>query len=568
MTSPLLFLSHSGADTEAALALAVRIEDSPEARKLGLKVWVDKRDMRAGTDWKLEIQNALDRSTGFAVYIGSKGVLNWVWDEVSVAIDRTHSEPFYPLIPVLAAGSKVEDLPGLLSRFQGVRNVENDAEAFVQLIRGVLRTSPQRFDAETEPFQGLEAFDSARAHLFFGRETEVAEVVELLRSQHLVIVMGDSGSGKSSLVKAGVIPQFRGGALADRGGVRRDETVWQVFETRPLGNPFEKLAEAIRESAQQRGLEPKACSDLADLVRTGDPARVKDAVQMAAPSGAKVFLVVDQFEELFTLADAASQIPFAQTIVALANEIDDRIRIVLTMRLDYYHLCSDVPILYGRLEANDRRARYILRRMSHQGLRQCVTEPLRLASIPAVERDELAKTVLRDVEERPNDLALLEMALSHAWARRHEHGGNLTRAYVAIGRVDGALATAAERAYTQLSESEQALVEPLLVRLVKVGDLGMVTRRVANRQETRRPPTNDLPLGHNTRARHPSTRWQLAQKFATKDFGRLLIVAGDAVEVAHEALVRSWPRYLSWLRDDKGKGDLRGDDKRQFGIGS
>src|SRR5690348_7680968 len=98
---PVLFLSHAGVDTEAALRLAARIEASPEARAQGLRVWIDKRDLRAGGGWKDQLQSALQDSSAFAVYVGSRGVVNWVSDEVNVALDRAHQDTNYPLLPIL-----------------------------------------------------------------------------------------------------------------------------------------------------------------------------------------------------------------------------------------------------------------------------------------------------------------------------------------------------------------------------------------------------------------------------------------------------------------------------------
>src|SRR5262249_28021825 len=107
----LLFLSHAGVDSEAASSLARRLEESEEAKTHGLTVWFDKTDLGAGGRWKDALQSALASSTAFAVYVGSHGVVNWVWDEVSVALDRAHKERDYPLVPVLAAGTTSADLP-------------------------------------------------------------------------------------------------------------------------------------------------------------------------------------------------------------------------------------------------------------------------------------------------------------------------------------------------------------------------------------------------------------------------------------------------------------------------
>ena len=568
MPSPFVFLSHSGADTDDALALARRIEDSPAAREHGLRVWIDVRDLPTGGDWKLQLQEAMATSTAFAVYVGSKGVVNWVWDEVKLALDRVHADPAYPLIPILAAETALPNLPSLLTQYQGVRDVERDGDAFARLIRGVLRMDTRApIEAEREPFQGLEAFDSAKVHLFFGRETETEEVVSLLRDEHLVMVVGDSGSGKSSLVKAGLIPRFRGGAFVRHERDGRDETRWQVFETRPLGDPFGKLAAVLRDAATARGRGPKECNEVAELVRTMQASKIKDALHYAAGGESKIMLVVDQFEELFTLADIGAGAAFADMLASIADPVDDSIRVVLTMRWDYYHLCSAAANLYARLEAHDRRGRYTLRRMSAEGLRRCITEPLRLASVSVDDREQLVKAILRDVDERANDLTLLEMALSQTWRKRNEYGGDLLRTYVAIGRADGALANAAELAYHALTASEQALAEPLFVRLVKLGDFGAVSRRVARRDELEpRRQTPAAVVGQSESQPGPTatTAWELAQKLAGQSFGRLVLVTEDTAEIAHEALVRSWPRYASWLRDDVDRDNPRGEDKRHL----
>jgi hypothetical protein len=547
-----LFLSHSGADTAAAIRLAERIERSSDG---AVEVWIDKSRLVPGASWKAQIQDALDRSTAFAVYVGSSGTANWVWDEVSVALDRAHREPTYPVIPVLARDGNIDALPSFLRQHQGVQNVEESAEEFATLMRAVLRQRvPQERAIETEPFQGLEAFDSGRAHLFFGREHDVDAVLAILRDEPLVMIVGDSGCGKSSLVKAGVVPRFLGGALAPAVGDARDRTVWQVLQTRPSSDPFSQLAESIRSTAQRRHILPTASSELADLVRTRQPAKIRDAILMLAhhegtgDSPSSTLLVVDQFEELFTLASPDAQTAFADVLLALVDGAAEDVRVVLTMRWDYYQLLAVARPLYERLESKSRLARYALRRMSDENLRRCITEPLKLAGIDEGPRTALAAAILGDVGDRPNDLALLEMALWQTWVKRALHGGDLLRTYVEIGRVDGALANAADEALARLTPEERALAESLFIRLVKLGDAGGATRRVAQRAE----------LGPD--------RWQLAQKLATREYKRLVVVSETTVEVSHEAIVLSWPQFRKWLRNDPSTRDSRADDKRRLDV--
>jgi len=375
-------------------------------------VWIDKTDLGAGGRWKDALQSALAGSTAFAVYVGSRGVMNWVWDEVSVALDRAHKEGDYPLVPVLAQGATRADLPRFLSQYQGVGDPEQPDE-FKRLLRAVLRLDPRaKLAVEREPFVGLQAYDSNKAHLFFGREKETDELVALLRETSLVLVTGDSGSGKSSLVLAGLVPAFRGGRLGRSREEGPDETIWHVIETRPGTDPFGSLADSVRDAAERTGTGPTKASDLADLVRTREPDKVRDAVLSGAPKDpgrpSKVLVVVDQFEEFRTSPQAAA---YVAALLRLATPGDDRVRVVLTMRRDYLYACDSFPELSERLQGGEPSARYLLHRMSREGLRAVITRPLDLAGTHEREREALAQAVLKDVGDEAGELALLQMAL-------------------------------------------------------------------------------------------------------------------------------------------------------------
>jgi hypothetical protein len=496
--SHLLFLSHAGVDSEAALSLADRLEAAPQAREYDLKVWIDKRDLSVGKSWKKSLQDALNQSTAFAVYVGSRGVVNWVWEEVSVALDRAHADSQYPLIPIFAADSKPIDLPGFLSQYQGVTEPGGDND-FSKLLRAVLRLDPRAVvETERDPFIGLRAYDSGKAHLFFGRDQEVEQLLGLLRQENLVMVVGDSGSGKSSLARAGLIPAFRGGRLAHLGREGPDDTVWHTVETRPGNDPFARLADDLRTSALRAGFGPQNAGELADMVRQSEARagglsrsvdRVRDALLSSAPASVtrpcKILFVVDQFEELATSPDAGE---YVRVLLRLADPQDDQVRVVITMRRDYYYLCASFEELHNRLEKDGRRARYVLQRMSPDGLRDSIVEPLRLAGVGNRVRDDLATAILKDVSEQAGELALLQMALWRTWSVRQEHSGNLLSAYGAIGRVDGALAQAAGEAFADLPDEDRVRAETLFVRLVRPGESGSVVRRVAGRKSSMEKP--------------------------------------------------------------------------------
>src|SRR5262249_42833465 len=404
---------------------------------------------------------------------------------------------------------------------------------------------------EREPFVGLEAYRSNKAHLFFGRDTETDELVWVLGETPLVLVTGDSGSGKSSLVLAGLVPAFRGGRLGKLREEEPDETIWHVVETRPGTDPFGRLADSVREATEHTGTGPKEASELAELVRTRQPERVRDAVLSGAPKDplrpSKVLVVVDQFEEFRTSAQAGA---YVAALLRLATPGDDRIRVVLTMRRDYLYACDSFPDLSKRLQSGRPSARYLVHRMSREGLHTAITKPLDLAGIDERDREDLARAVLKDVGDAPGELALLQMALWRTWSEARGRGPDLVRTYSKIGRVEGALAQAAEDVFNRLSSDEQRRAETLFVRLVRPGEAGGATRRVARLEEF------DAP----TRA--------LAEKLSQVEQWRLLTIHEDTVEIAHEQLATQWLRYQRWIANLAGDPehgiptDTRGDDLR------
>jgi energy-coupling factor transporter ATP-binding protein EcfA2 len=542
-----LFLSHAGIDTEAAKALKARILAAPVTRDNGLAVWFDKDDLDAGKPWQSQIETAIERSHAFAVYVGSKGVVNWVDAEVRLALNRAITEPHYRFIPVLAGGAPgPEALPGFARQFQGVVDVESRPDQFDALLRAILDgTEAGQLQLESEPFFGLRAIDESRSHLFFGREDETEALLARVHQIPLVMVTGDSGCGKSSLVRAGLIPRFHGGALALLNGTRPEDAIWHTVATRPRNEPFRQLGEAVNEAAKGLGLPLADRGTLADWAASGELGKVRRALRCDLPAErARVLLVVDQFEELLTIAPPEVRGRFIDLLLDLADPADNRIRVVLTMRHDYVNLCSAFERLKDRLEADHRRARYLLGRVSDEGLHRIVTEPLRLAGIDAADREALAVQVLRDVGERPGDLALVQMALTETWQARHRHGGDLLRAYAEVGGVKGALAEAAERVRTQMLDGhQQTLLDSILLRLVRLGDTGGATRRVAARTE------------------FDDARWQLVQKLASEEGKRLVLLGGSpeqpTIEIAHEALVTAWPYFQNLLQ-------ANADDKRVF----
>ncbi|MFT3717545.1 TIR domain-containing protein [Pseudorhodoferax sp.] len=568
MGEPLLFLSHAGCDTEAALALARRIEAAPAARARGLRVWVDKRDLRPGTPWMDQLEYAIaQESTAFAVYLSEAGAEHWVRMEVRVALDRVIADgrrgAHYPFLPVVERNLlDIARLPPFARHYQGVALSADDG--LQQLIAAVLgdAAEPRRIALVDEPFRGLEAFGADHAHLFFGRDQETRELLDRLRTQSLVMVVADSGAGKSSLVQAGVVPGFREGRLADPGAPRPGPGSWHVVQMRPLNVPLQALVDAVSDSARdvpdlQAALFDQACSRL----KQGDASALADVLRAGAPRGAQVLLVVDQFEELWTQTlDGRLRTTFLDGLLLAVAPVDRRVRVVATMRRDHFFQTASHAGLYQRLEADGRAACFSLRRMADTQLRDCIEKPLALAGVDARQAAVLAAEVLRDVGGEPGELALVEMALFKTWAERNRHP-TLLDAYKDIGRVEGALAYAAEEALHRLGPARAALAETVFVRLVTQSAEGGVTRRRAHRDE------------------FAPAAWAVAQQLGTRESNRLLVLgrepaegeraggaalsaaAGDAshtVELAHEQIATQWVRYGQWLRGVDGQAEDKG----------
>ena len=536
--SPLLFLSHSGVDTEAARALVDRIESAPEAKARGLKVWFDQRDLVSGRGWQLQLEEAIDRrSTAFAVYVGSTGVINWVEREVRVALDRAARQPDYPFIPILGADCRgLDALPAFSRQYQGVLDVESQPCELAKLLRAALGKGDRRpVRLVDQPFVGLRPFGESDQHLFFGREKETEELLDRLRRSPLVMVVGDSGSGKSSLVHAGLVPAFRGGGLADQGQLEPDPSIWHVVKTRPRGKAFQALADDLGLAARQLGVSADDRGTLLDWIRSRNPEKMRDAFVQGSPPGAKILLVIDQFEELLTQCEESSRSAYLDAILQLAG---DPIWIVITMRRDYYNLCSQHRAFYGRIEQRDEQrqhpSKYLVRRIQDDGLRRCINEPLHLAGVsPNI---VFVEQVIRDVGDRPGDLALVEIALTESWRRRNDFDGDILGSYLRLGGVAGALATLADEIFQrEFSGRERELAEIILLRLVRLGETGGVTKRCASRDE------------FSTEA------WELTQRLARAEFRRLVLIRGssgeETVELSHEALATQWPRYQTWLQN-------------------
>ncbi|MET7738129.1 hypothetical protein ABZT02_43620 [Streptomyces sp. NPDC005402] len=341
--------------------------------------------------------------------------------------------------------------------------------------------------ADTEPpYRGLARFEPADRHLFFGRERMVEQLRQLVRDHRFAVLFGASGSGKSSLLRAGLIPALRDEIARDSG-----PAVLRVLTPGPR------------------------------------PAQTYGHLLAPAEDEPESWVVVDQFEEAFTLCrDREERARFIDLLLA-ARDPASRLRVLVTVRADFYARCSEHRGLADALCG----AGLLLGPMTADELREAVTRPAQAAGL-LVER-ELTARIVEEVVDQPGGLPMLSHALLETWRRRK--GRVLTLGtYQAAGGVRGAIAATAEEVYEQLTEAQAHAARRLLLRLIEPGQ---------GTPDTRRPLTR-ADLADWTDPEVPRVVERLAR-------ARLLTTDEDGVQLAHEALITCWPRLSGWLEQDR-----------------
>jgi WD40 repeat protein/transcriptional regulator with XRE-family HTH domain len=392
--------------------------------------------------------------------------------------------------------------------------------------------------ADTCPYRGLAPYRAADARWFFGRERAIATLVARLADRVQrggpLAVLAPSGAGKTSLVQAGLLPALARGSLPAPGSAQ-----WPVVTFTPTGHPVAELAGRVAEATGSS--MPDVLAELA-----AGPQRflavLRDRPTGPAAAGSRLVVVVDQFEELFTLcADEDERQTFVTGLCAAAGtgisrHDDPPALVVLGLRADHVAPCLDYPPLVGALQ----QGQLALGPMSTAELRSAIVEPARLAGLEV--EPGLVELLLADLGERhggdgypPQTLPLLSHALRATWQRRD--GRRLTvTSYRQAGGVRDALAGTAERAYADLVPAAREQARELLLGLVAVAEDGEPVRR--------RVPDDELDE-------------RFADALAPLVSAGLVSADGGQVEIVHDAVLRGWPRLRDWVEDDRAERRAR-----------
>jgi basic membrane lipoprotein Med (substrate-binding protein (PBP1-ABC) superfamily)/DNA-binding SARP family transcriptional activator len=375
------------------------------------------------------------------------------------------------------------------------------------------------------PYVGLRAFTEADADNFYGRDELIEQLASIVTGDaRLTAVVGPSGSGKSSLVQAGLIPALR--------NPERRDVNWVIAVMRPGAYPFTEL-----EASLGRAVADPSARSMSAL--WDDDSELLRAVLRVLPDDAsRLLLVIDQFEELFALVDDEQRERFLGSLITLASDPRGRTRVLVTLRADFY----DRPLMhpaFGRMMTGHV---FNVVPLAADELEAAALGPAR--RVGATFEQGLLAELIAEVSGQPNALPLFQYTLTELFDRRED--STLTRpAYQALGRIRGAVASRAEEIYEQLNLEQQDAARQLFLRLVTVGR-DSETRRVVAASEL-------VTLDVDIVTMHGALEAFVANRLLVRD--RDAFSGALKVEVAHEALLTEWQRLRRWI--DEGRDDLR-----------
>ena len=567
-----VFLSFAGADRETAATVAQRLGAE------GVEVWWDER-LDWGGNWIEEIERALTGATAYAILVGTSGIRRWVKPELQVAL-RRHIEDDLPIFPLLLPGTTPEQLPPFLATVQArplpVDPAQTDFAALADRLRRTQESAEPApgLDTGRPPFPGLEAFQRDDAPFFFGRQVETLRALQRFGPtpsgayQRWLQVEGGSGSGKSSLVRAGVLPAIERGWLGED-EQRGTTTAWLIAAPmRPGADPVVNLATCLGNlfGTSVRALD----AELRNASNDPDARALRLLLRenKHVPPGRGLVLLVDQFEELFTLTqDAALRRRFDALLGEALADLDGPLHLITTIRNDFLHRLSELPRLKALLD-EERMSRYLLDPITPTGLRDVVRSPARLAGLRWSD-DALPQEIIDEAVNEPGVLPLVGNVLRLLWEEQRARGDRVLsrQDYIDFGELGGALAKRADLLLGTLGTDGRQRARCLLLALVEPVADGQAVRRTVSKATALRAAgggdTAELVLNRLTGARDAHTPEQapaMPRLVMLPDAKRpgSDAAAEPLVDLAHEALLRDdrdgkpyWPTPRGWVDTER-----------------
>lgn len=536
-----VFLSHNKSDKYFVEEIAKQLEAD------GLKPFLDEWHLVPGQPMQEGLEQALDASKTCAVFLGANEMGGWENEEMRSALAKRVENKDFSVIPVLLPNVELPNkskLPKFLKRLVWVEfNSLDDKNALHKLKSGIYGRSPGSSLSSTgevtvNPYQGLLYFDQEHAAYFEGRGSFIQQLVSNLKENdkesRFLAVIGSSGSGKSSVVRAGLLPELKRGAL-------EQSQDWLVLVMTPTAHPVSELAAQLVATLYPKdSTKSQKALDLQDLFSKDTQGRgLNSEVRQAFMGGSpkqRLLIFVDQFEELFTLCkDEAERVAFLNTLLYAADIATGQCIVVITMRADFYTQASIYPNLADHISEKQ----LTLTPMTEEEVREAIVLPAQKVGLSF--EDGLVDQIISDFMGEPGALPLLQHTLYELWYKQEK--ATLTHtAYQEIGGVKGAIAKRAEEEYLALSHEQQQVAKRVLLRLVQPGEGSEDTRRRASLSELYTEQQNKEAVDTVIK-RLTDTRLVTSNIDETNNTEQL--------DVAHEALIRGWPTLRKWIDEDR-----------------
>lgn len=568
-----LFLSYNSLDRNEVHAIRQQLVNLPQA----LNGFLDSESLTLGKRWFEEIEDSLLNSRAIAVFYGQNGLGRWQNLEMILALDlQANPHADILVIPVLLPGANLNKAPRflLLNSYLDLRS-GYDQQSLSRLVQHVLG-QPTSLDTLAvgdelrNPYRSLNYFEEQDAPLFFGRQNESKKLLDKVKTSSFTALVGNSGTGKSSVVRAGLIPLLRKQHSPDPS--------WEVLVCIPAKdneNPFFNLAYAFLESWGYSSVDIcKNVYDTENTLRSKSSLLANTRETLKHSHGAdKLLLVIDQFEELINFDSLSPEIGddikpkpktdfvlFVELLLKAANT--HQCSVLLTIRGDYYGAITE---RHAELAERIEKGTITLSRLQDNQLHDIIVKPAQLAG--GRFEDGLPERIIDDVGKKPGNLALLEFALTSLWDYQSQGLLKLSAYQNQVNKLEGAISAEADKILQSDEVPNRVLALAALTRLV----------RVSSTEED----------GGDTRQRVPLTEFSNAEKACLKPFIKkhLLLASGtwkdngDAdqlsgnqqpsgqvptLEVAHEALIRHWPTLQEALKDKREVLVWRQTIRRQY----
>ncbi|MCA1592706.1 MAG: hypothetical protein LC754_08665, partial [Acidobacteria bacterium] len=423
----------------------------------------------------------------------------------------------------------------------------------------------QEINHSSNPFPGLRPFEATETHLFFGRDGQSEELLRRLKRTRFLAVVGTSGSGKSSLVRAGLLPALQGGLMASAG------SDWRIAILRPGNDPIGNLARALASPSVLGSLDAKSAGMQEVLAETTLRRSSLGLVELVSRARTKLdeggqplfhdyenlLVVVDQFEEIFRFKqlieeensneDAAA---FVKLLLEAVREPEGKIYVVLTMRSDFLGDCAQFRELPEAI--ND--GQYLIPRMTRDERREAITGPVAVGA--GAISEPLVNQLLNDVGDNPDQLPIMQHALMRTWdywLGQRRNGGPLDIPdYNATGGMSEALSRHADEAYEELSDAQKGIAEKLFKGLTEKGTDNREIRRPMEVQEicelTGADEAMVIPVIEVFRREGRSFLMPPPTDALTGAHVRLN--RESLIDISHESLIRNWERLKKWVDEE------------------